>query len=255
MKLRLFIPRYSLRTLVVFLLLVTSAGWLWSHWEAWYKTASSETACEGLFRHARFTDDGGAIEILASGLTILTPESGVSEYHITPLPTRLYDARTGRLLEAIPPATEPYETGREGLSTLAARLPRAEDLFSPDRRRCLETRVSGSLGATNLDLYVIDTRTEAPLFFLEREAENPQAACWAAFSPCGNAIVAVGHDNAVRIYRRRRPEWWWGVFWLTEFWATVFLAGLFAWTVWRDRRALSRPAAASEQNGDMYARR
>ena len=29
-------PRFSLRTLVVFLLLVTSGFGLWWHWEAWY---------------------------------------------------------------------------------------------------------------------------------------------------------------------------------------------------------------------------
>jgi len=36
MRLRRIIPRFSLRTLVVFLLLVTSGVGLWWHWEPWY---------------------------------------------------------------------------------------------------------------------------------------------------------------------------------------------------------------------------
>jgi len=46
------------------------------------------------------------------------------------------------------------------------------------------------------------------------------------------------------IYRRRRLEWWWGVFWLWEFWLTAVLAGVFVWSVVRDRRALGAQASA-----------
>ncbi len=40
-------------------------------------------------------------------------------------------------------------------------------------------------------------------------------------------------------YRRRRPEWWWGVFYLWEFWLTAAFGWLFIWSVVRDRRSLS----------------
>ena len=61
----------------------------------------------------------------------------------------------------------------------------------------------------------------------------------AQFSPDGSRVLVwdFGRDKA-RVYQRRRPEQWWGVFCLTEFWVTVAFAGLFVWCVVRDRRAL-----------------
>ena len=58
------------------------------------------------------------------------------------------------------------------------------------------------------------------------------------FTPDGEGIVAVSSSGKVYHLRRRRPEWWWGIFWLWEFWLTVVFAGLFVWSVVRDRRAL-----------------
>ncbi len=64
------------------------------------------------------------------------------------------------------------------------------------------------------------------------------------FSPSGQSFVTSGlrlddtTHSATGIYRRRRPEWRWGVFWMWEFWLTTAFAGLFVWSVVRDRRAL-----------------
>jgi len=60
----------------------------------------------------------------------------------------------------------------------------------------------------------------------------------AEFSPDGRAIVTHSSVGDVRVWRRRRPEWWWGVFWLWEFWLTVAFAGVFVWSVVRDRKLL-----------------
>ncbi len=38
------------------------------------------------------------------------------------------------------------------------------------------------------------------------------------------------------VYRRRRPEWWWGVAWLPEFWLTLVLGVGLLWSLWRDQR-------------------
>jgi len=62
-----------------------------------------------------------------------------------------------------------------------------------------------------------------------------------AFSPDGERIVThTWRGSTASIFRRQRPEQWWGVFWLWEFWLTVVFAGVFVWSVWRDRRALQR---------------
>jgi len=82
-------------------------------------------------------------------------------------------------------------------------------------------------------------------------AENRQDLEWlqvsgipvyaVAFSPDGLGLVSAGMDYLVHIHRRVRPEWWWGVFCLWEFWLAVVFAGLFVWSVWRDRRVFRHP--------------
>jgi WD40 repeat protein len=67
----------------------------------------------------------------------------------------------------------------------------------------------------------------------------------AVFSPDGNRIVTASSDRTARIWKRRRPEWWWGVFWLKEFWFTVAFAGLFVWSILRDRKTFRRQEATN----------
>lgn len=84
-------------------------------------------------------------------------------------------------------------------------------------------------------------------------APNGHKMFGAIFSPDGSRIMTESVvyapdylttnrllEREVRIYRRRRPEWWWGVFYLWEFWLTAAFAGLFVWSVWRDRKALAK---------------
>jgi len=55
------------------------------------------------------------------------------------------------------------------------------------------------------------------------------------FSPEGRSVLLPIVQGA-QVWRRGRPEPWWGVFWLWEFWLTAAFAGLFVWSVVRDRR-------------------
>jgi len=41
-------------------------------------------------------------------------------------------------------------------------------------------------------------------------------------------------------YRRVRPEWWWGVFWLPHFWLIAGLGGCVFASGWRDNRRMRR---------------
>ena len=97
------------------------------------------------------------------------------------------------------------------------------------------------LAATSPDFSVSvwDARTGACLAVLQQNDTIADVD----FPPDGERIVTASSDKNVRIYRRRRPEWWWGVFYLTEFWVTVFFAALFAWSVVRDRRAFRKGSA------------
>ena len=65
-----------------------------------------------------------------------------------------------------------------------------------------------------------------------------------SFSADGRSL-AVGSDYRALLYRRRRPEWWWGVFWLWEFWLTAALATAFVWSLVADRRRLARANGAA----------
>ena len=70
------------------------------------------------------------------------------------------------------------------------------------------------------------------------------------FSADGNSVLVVARwdlrgpaEMYVVVWHRRRPEWWWGVFYLWEFWLTVLFAALLIWSILRDRKALRREAA------------
>ncbi len=45
--------------------------------------------------------------------------------------------------------------------------------------------------------------------------------------------------GSLEVWKMRRPPWWWGIFYLWELWLAAAFAGLFAWSVWRDRKGLS----------------
>jgi len=103
--------------------------------------------------------------------------------------------------------------------------------LSPDGRRLL---ISGSEGRGKYRSEMLDAGS------LRRIAAMPSSGI---FSPDGTRL-ANSWLYSVSVFRRAYPEWWWGVFYLWEFWLTVALAGVFAWSVWRDRKFLRRSAAA-----------
>jgi len=152
-KLKRLIPRFSLRTLVVFMLLVTSGVAFWCHRHSWY--------CERVV-----TKSGGF------GAAWSSPD-GTREVSAKPLgKVHIIDRRTGERLRSFLPG-QPIAT------------------------------------ASFLD---------------------------------DDHIMVMSLPPA--IWRRRYPEWWWGVFYLWELWLTVAFAGVFVWSVVRDRSALRRKETA-----------
>ncbi len=55
--------------------------------------------------------------------------------------------------------------------------------------------------------------------------------------------MSRGIESTACVWRRRRPEWWWGI-WLPKVWLLFVLASALAWSVWRDVKA---KRAAAEQ--------
>ncbi|MGD0091196.1 MAG: hypothetical protein ABSE73_14865 [Planctomycetota bacterium] len=56
-------------------------------------------------------------------------------------------------------------------------------------------------------------------------------------SPDGNRAVTFG-ACIPKLWKRTRPDHWYGLAWLPEFWLTLVLGCVFIWSVWRDRKTL-----------------
>jgi len=226
---RRFLPRFSLRTLVMFLLLVTSGTGLWWHWDAWehvlkFKLGRSETDPFSA-HYVRFVGQDERLEVTYF-LPIEEVDSLPAGYPL-PFRARVYDARSGQELHARSGNValgEPYDSeGRQSQSTDGRRL-RAEAQGKG------KVKLVISYISVREVLAEIGPVRRCPEFFLHVPF---------AFSLAGTRIAVAEGRYTIHIYRRRRPEWWWGVFWLWEFWLTVAFAGLFVWSVVRDRAALA----------------
>jgi len=183
MRLLWIMPRFSLRTLAIFPLLVTAGvGALFAHWRCPWRLVE--------------TKDHG------------TPPSHLAKWEpLTKEPSFPLAVNRGR---AMP----------EGVIYGGA--------FSRDWRRF----------AAGMDdaVRIYDSRSGHCLTVIDVPAMD---AYEAAFSADGNVLWVWAHDG-LSVWRRRRPEWWWGVFYLWEFWLTALFAAIFVWSVVRDRRALAR---------------
>lgn len=135
---------------------------------------------------------------------------------------RLWDADSGRELAVL-----------SGHSQALARA-----YFSPDGRRVLTVAQTRGAG-------VWDVQTGRVLGQL---LGHKQQVSDAAFSPDGTRIVTTSYDGTGRLWRRTRPEAWWGAAWFPEFWLAVVFGCALIWCLIRDRTIL-RPAPAVPQAG------
>jgi len=240
--LKRLLPRFSLRTLVVFLLLVTSGVGLWWSWEPWYVEREWK-ADEEFVRTATFSPDekkvvtAGVDTVVriwdASTGTLLVTLSGhedwvggayftqdgsrvVTASHDDTI--RVWNALTGQCLSTV-----------EASEAMDARF----EAMVPRARYTIKVRYHPRhLGVT----MVIDLQTDQVVAVLPDIRYRVSAA---GISADASRILAT-RWTSVFIMRRRRPEWWWGVFWLWEFWLTAAFAAIFVWSVVRDRRRLAR---------------
>jgi len=66
----------------------------------------------------------------------------------------------------------------------------------------------------------------------------------ARFSADGRRVVAARPDGTAVVWRRERPEWWWGASFLWEFWVAAALCGALLRSLISDHRRLSRRTTA-----------
>ncbi len=80
-------------------------------------------------------------------------------------------------------------------------------------------------------------RTFDPEVGIAFDAERPPFDV--GFSPKGDRIFHTqGYVNGLRVYRRSRPEFWYGIAWLWETWAVLIFGIGLTWTVVKDWKRL-----------------
>ena len=214
---------------MIFLLLATSGMGLWWHWEPWVR----ERRCKLGHHYSQaisisVSGDGRHVELTQRSMASSAPDAGKLRPEENLLYTRVLEVASGKELRV---TSEP-DTGQSihlwiGLRR-SVRRGKTRELWFPGGT-FFEPGPRGPARAGPVRL-IVDGRALARI-------ATPEPVTMFGFSPDGERVALLTRDN-VYIYRRRRPEWWWGVFWLWEFWLTAAFAALLIWSIIRDRRAL-----------------
>ena len=114
--------------------------------------------------------------------------------------------------------------------------------YSPDERRI-------SIGYGSGDVETFDAETFKQLDCFSATDGNAGKVQWA---PDGKRIVALNADGkTLTVWRRVRPEWWWGIFYLPICWVFMIFGALLALSAMSDYQwfaRLQKPAAANTEN-------
>ena len=169
------------------------------------------------FWDARFSPDG--TKVATRGRELIEEEWG--EFHVA-----WWDVGSGcRLGEA--------QQLPEGVGLMT---------FSSDSRRLLTIDAEFVFRIHDADANLLLARAELP---------EGDVRAQALVSSDGTCLVYYegswfGRDM---LWLRRRPEWWWGVFWLPELHLVAALGVALIWSLWRDVQA-SRSRASTQPSPD-----
>lgn len=177
---------------------------------------------------------------------VFSPDSKLVAIRSESFPTYIFSTETGHLVSQLPvdDLIESFsndnkrlivrlrikgtDCGFEIIDTLTGGLVfriGEPSTFSADGMRAVTVNKSREAFVTNL--------LDDDIVFLERISHaNP---VW--LSPRGDKLVLHDSPETLSIWHRRRPERWWGIFWLPEFWLTVLFTCALAWSFRRDLRA------------------
>ena len=60
----------------------------------------------------------------------------------------------------------------------------------------------------------------------------------ATLRPSVSCVKLENIDRRTLIWHRRRPEYWYGIFYLPTFWLTAGFGLGLVWSLWKDRKTL-----------------
>ena len=205
-------PRFSLRTLAIFLLLVTAGMGLWFHWGAWVLQSVFVLPAETVY--IGFSEDSAELWV---DLEKKAPDGSVER----------------RWREARDPWTgEESGSGPHAFDDPGSRL---YEVLPDDSREVALMTSHDAGGNVVFQIGLCDKASDTEIAFF---SDGVAFESTFGLSPDANWVAVLVGDTA-RIWRRRRPEWWWGVFYLKELWATALFAVLFVRSILRDRRMLA----------------
>ncbi len=199
----------------------------------------------------------------AEGLRVIDAVSGellwsVDDAHV---PTSNWVSPCGRMIATTSPHLGDYNTGFheikiwdastfEQVATLIGASPWTGDLgWSTDGARVACSAMNGTAWAWDSRRGRLAARLESGMEPYGAWSNGRPITVGAPSFSADGRMLAVGANGSVCVFRRRRPEWWWGVFYLWELWLTAAFAGLFVWSVARDRRALRERKAGVDPGG------
>ncbi len=261
--------RYSLRSLMLVPVIVTGAMSVAHRWEPWVvervlmghkaPVISGAYSPDGQFIASGDADGFTRLWYAPTGESITAPVEKV------PMPAELggeadtLEARftidRGKLTPLAGPSQVTGEVSSEGSVEIVFNLlPKTRKHSrtgwhyepSPDDTRVLRYEVYDDISPGSAEIagsgeaYIDDVHSGRTLSVLEGHT------WWildGEFSPDGLHLITTDYGGTVRIWRRRHPEWWWGVAWFWEFWVTIAFAGLFLLSIAKDRKVLAAKAS------------
>ena len=277
-KKRRFRLRYSLRSLLIFILLVNSACLLWLHWKPWTLQTTLKGHTEQV-NNAVFSPDGtrvvtGSHDFTACVWDVINGESVFALEPAIPdmMPGRkspvnlswvesTYAGPGFRSLKYLLHAeyskngkwiiTTTVIDGKDSSQAWDAENGKLQDRLPPSAlgKRAMThplfpwTRFGACVAeAGHNGTVIISQDLEIPIpgtwKTLYTWRAHESRVLYLQFSNDGKRLVTRGFYGPAKIWRYRHPEQWWGVLFLPAFWATALLSIALAWSLLRDRRIL-----------------
>ena len=242
--------RYSLRSLLIFVLLVNCACLLWMHWAPW----TLDTTLRG---HAAQIN---SVAFSPDGKRLVTGSHDQAAI--------VWDVFTGKRLMVIKPEMGHvlhvgYSRNGKRIFTSSSRMSVAWDAETGKLHgrapqyyfkslRWLSVSQDGTqyaIGGNGRGVTIgkiLQPPKPAwegkPIYgWLAHDAEVLSLD----FSYDGKRLVTASKDGLAKIWRYRHPEQWWGLLYVPAFWMTLTLAALLVWSLLRDWRTLQQKTPAS----------
>jgi WD40 repeat protein len=137
---------------------------------------------------------------------------------------RLWDVGNLRMLQTM----KADDSSGAGVNSFGSGVVTRTAFDPPSTMCCADLSRDGhrALGGVGRAVHIWDTTKSRELLVLRGHQGMISSV---TFSPDGWRSATAADDGIVRLWIRRRPEWWWGIAWLPEFWVALFSAGGLVW--------------------------